>query len=336
MATKRILVVDDDALFRDFLKESLIRKSYDVDVAENGAKAVQDMGSTDYDLVLSDIRMPGMDGIEVLEKAIQLQPNARVVMITANATVANAVEAMHKGAYDYIEKGGSLDEIEVRIERALENQRLRSELQDRYSFGNMIGKSRAMEEVFDLVQTVAKSRSTVLINGESGTGKELIARAIHYNSPRKNAPYVKLNCAALPPELIESELFGHEKGSFTGAVKQAKGRFELADGGTLLLDEISEINPSLQAKLLRVLQESEFERIGSGTSIRVDVRIVATSNRNLQEEIRKGNFREDLFYRLNVIPVKMPNLREKKEDIPHLITYFVERYNKENEKRSLE
>ena len=339
MAGKRILVVDDDALFRDFLKEALDRKGYEVDVAEGGMQAVQRMEDADYDLILSDIRMPGMDGMQVLEKATRLQPDARVVLITAHATVANAVEAMHRGAYDYIEKGGALEEIEVRVERALENQalrqenlRLRTELQERYSFGNMVGKSRRMEDVFELIRTVAKSRSTVLITGESGTGKELVARAIHYNSPRRNASFIKLNCAALPQELIESELFGHEKGAFTGAIKQTKGRFELADGGTLLLDEISEIKSPLQAKLLRVLQEREFERVGSGTPIRVDVRIVATTNRNLQEAIRNREFREDLYYRLNVIPMKLPALRERKDDIANLISHFLDKYNQENDK----
>jgi DNA-binding NtrC family response regulator len=339
MAAKRILVVDDDPLFRDFLKETLVRKQHEVDLVDGGAKAIRAMEEADYDLVLSDIRMPGVGGMEVLESATKLQPSAPVILITAHATVANAVEAMLKGAYDYIEKGCSLDEIEVRVARALESQHLRqenrqlkSELQERYSFGNMVGKSRQMEETFEMVRTVAKSRSTVLITGESGTGKELVARAVHYNSTRKDSPFIKLNCAALPPELIESELFGHEKGAFTGAVKQSKGRFELADGGTLLLDEISEIAPSLQAKLLRVLQEREFERVGSGTPIKVDVRIVATTNRNLKEQIEKGVFREDLYYRLNVIPVAMASLRERKEDIPQLVNHFLAKYNNENDK----
>ena len=339
MAAKRILVVDDDPLFRDFLKEALDRKDYDAVSVEGGAQAVQEMQEAEYDLILSDIRMPGMDGMQVLQKALELQPTARVVLITAHATVANAVEAMGKGAFDYVEKGCSLEEIEVRVARALENQelkqenlRLRSELQERYSFGNMVGRSPKMEEVFELIRTVAKSRSTVLITGESGTGKELVARAIHYNSPRKGQPFIKLNCAALPQDLIESELFGHEKGSFTGAIKQAKGRFELADGGTLLLDEISEIKPPLQAKLLRVLQEREFERVGSGTSIKVDVRIVATTNRNLKEQIEKGEFREDLYYRLNVIPMHLCSLSERREDIAQLVNHFLAKYNKENEK----
>ncbi|MCZ6635114.1 MAG: sigma-54 dependent transcriptional regulator [bacterium] len=340
MATKKILVVDDDDLFRDFLKETLDRKNHDVDVAENGQTAIRRMEETPYDLILSDIRMPDIDGIQVLDRARQLQPDTPVMMITANASVQNAVEAMQKGAYDYIEKGGTLEEIEVRVERALENQllrqenqRLRSELQIRYDFGNMVGKSKAMAEIFDLIKIVAQSRSTVLINGESGTGKELVTRAIHYNSPRSAGPFIKLNCAALPQDLIESELFGHEKGAFTGAIKQTKGRFELADGGTLMLDEISEIKPPLQAKLLRVLQEREFERIGSGTSIQVDVRIVATSNRNLEEEIEKGNFREDLYYRINVIPINIPTLQDRKEDIPSLVDHFLDKYNKENNKQ---
>jgi DNA-binding NtrC family response regulator len=335
----RILVVDDDTLFREFVTETLSRKAYEVHSAENGQRAVAMMEEADYDLVLSDIRMPLMDGLQVLERTRQLQPDARVIMITAHATVASAVDAIRRGAHDYIEKPCSPDEIDVRIQNALEaqelrreNTRLQTELEGRYSFGSMVGKTRAMEEVYDLVETVAKSRSTVLITGESGTGKELVARAIHYNSPRRNRPFVKLNCAALPQDLIESELFGHEKGAFTGAVKQTKGRFELADGGTLLLDEISEIEPPLQAKLLRVLQEREFERIGSGHTIKVDVRIVATTNRNLQDEIDKGHFREDLFYRLNVIPVRMPSLRDRKADVPLLAEHFLDKYNRENGK----
>ena len=321
------------------LGEALNRKAHTVDVVESGEEAVRQMKEVEYDLVLTDIRMPGINGIQVLEKAGNLQPSAKVVMVTAHATVANAVEAMHKGAFDYIEKGCSLEEIEIRVDRALENQelrqenvRLRSELQERYSFGNMVCKSQKMEDVFELIQTVSKSRSTVMITGESGTGKELVARAIHYSSPRRNGPFIKLNCAALPQDLIESELFGHERGAFTGAVKQTKGRFELADGGTLLLDEVSEIKPPLQAKLLRVLQEREFERVGSGTPIQVDVRIVATTNRNLREWIDKGVFREDLYYRLNVIPLGISSLRERKEDIPHLINHFLDKYNLENEK----
>jgi len=281
-----------------------------------------------------------MSGLDFLERVNFTRPDSRVLMITAFGEIGNAVDAMRKGAYDYLVKGEVKgEELIVRIERALENRelrqentRLKKELGERFSFGNMVGKTKVMEELFEMVESVAQSRSTVLINGESGTGKELVARAVHHNSPRADRPFIKLNCAALPQDLIESELFGHEKGAFTGAVKQTKGRFELADTGTLLLDEISEIQPPLQAKLLRVLQEREHERIGSGITIKVDVRIVATTNRNLRDEIEKGNFREDLFYRLNVIPVQMPSLRERKADVLALAEFFLERYNNENDK----
>ncbi len=339
MTVKQILVVDDDNTFRDFVVETLIRQNYHVDAAENGQRAVVKMEEKPYDLIVSDIRMPGMDGLQVFDKARVLQPSARVIMLTAFASLEDAVELMHKGAFYYLEKPCNPDALETLVARALENQQLqqenqqlRSELKARYDFGNMVGRSKSMQEMFDHIKTVAQSRSTVLIQGESGTGKELVTRAIHYNSPRSNGPFIKLNCAALPQELIESELFGHEKGAFTGAIKQTKGRFELADGGTLLLDEISEIEPPLQAKLLRVLQEREFERIGSGIPIKIDVRVVATTNRNLQVEIEKGHFREDLFYRLNVIPIKLPPLRERKEDIPELIAHFIGKYNAENSK----
>ena len=339
MPAKQILVVDDDPTFRDFVVEVLIRQHHRVDAAENGQRAVEKMSEKGYDLIVSDIRMPGMDGLQVFEQARHLQPEARVIMLTAYASLQDAVELMHKGAFYYLEKPCSPDALELLVIRALEtqqlqkeNQHLRSELQAKYDFGNMVGKSKAMLELFDHIKTVAQSRSTVLIQGESGTGKELVTRAVHYNSPRSSGPFIKLNCAALPQELIESELFGHEKGAFTGAIKQTKGRFELADEGTLLLDEISEIEPPLQAKLLRVLQEREFERIGSGTSIKIDVRVIATTNRNLQEQIAKGLFREDLLYRLNVIPITVPPLRERKEDIPGLVAHFIDKYNKDNDK----
>ncbi|HAA77476.1 TPA: hypothetical protein DCE37_20375 [Candidatus Latescibacteria bacterium] len=339
MSKKRILIVDDDTYSRESIAAQL-DEQYEVDQAENGDQGLAKLEESDFDVILSDIRMPGMSGLDFLERVTVTRPEARVLMITAFGEIGNAVDAMRKGAYDYLIKGEVKgEELIVRIERALENQelrrentRLKSELGKRFSFGNMVGKTKVMEELFEMVESVAQSRSTVLINGESGTGKELVARAVHYNSPRANKPFIKLNCAALPQDLIESELFGHEKGAFTGAVKQVKGRFELADGGTLLLDEISEIEPPLQAKLLRVLQEREFERIGSGTTIKVDVRIVATTNRNLRDEIEKGNFREDLFYRLNVIPVQMPDLRERKSDVVHLAEFFLERYNQENDK----
>ena len=339
MAKKKILIVDDDTYSRESIAAQLDEK-YEVDQVESGESGLRKLEETDFDIILSDIRMPGMSGLEFLERVTATRPEARVLMITAFGEIGNAVDAIRKGAYDYLVKGEIKgEELIVRIERALENQelrrentRLKTELGKRFSFGNMVGKTKIMEELFEMVESVAKSRSTVLITGESGTGKELVARAVHYNSPRADRPFIKLNCAALPQDLIESELFGHEKGAFTGAFKQTKGRFELADTGTLLLDEISELQPPLQAKLLRVLQEREFERIGSGTTIKVDVRIVATTNRNLSDEIEKGNFREDLFYRLNVIPVQMPGLRERRSDIAHLAEFFLERYNDENEK----
>ena len=339
MANKRILVVDDDSYVREATEAILRSRNYDVDTAPEAKTALQKLDEGDYELILSDIRMPGMNGLELLEAARAKVPDTHIIMMTAFGTVEDAVEAMKKGAYDYIQKGTDPTEIELVVERALkyqeterENRRLRSELQDKYSFNNMIGKAHNMEQVFDLIDTVADSRATVLVTGESGTGKELVARALHYNSTRHNGPFIRLNCAALPKDLMESELFGHEKGAFTGAIKQTRGRFEMADGGTLLLDEISEIDPSLQAKLLRVLQEREFERIGSTQTIKVDVRIVATTNRDLQKEVEEGNFREDLYYRLNVIEMGLPPLRERKEDIPSLVTSFIDRFNHENSK----
>ena len=337
---KHILVVDDDSYVRESTEEILRRKGYAVDTASDGKAALAKLIESDFDLILSDIKMPGMDGIELLEAAHGKYPDIHIIMMTAFGSVDNAVEAMRKGAYDYIQKGSAdPSEIELVVERALkyqdterENKRLRSELQDKYSSNNMIGKAHSMEQVFDLIDTVADSRATVLVTGESGTGKELVARALHYYSARRTAPFIRLNCAALPKDLMESELFGHEKGAFTGAIKQNRGRFEMADGGTLLLDEISEIDPSLQAKLLRVLQEREFERIGSTQTIKVDVRIVATTNRDLQKEVEAGNFREDLYYRLNVIEMGLPPLRERKEDIPALVQNFVAKYNDENGK----
>ena len=291
--------------------------------------------------MLSDIKMPGMSGLELLDKVVPQWPELTVVLMTAYGAIDDAVRAMRNGAYNYVLKGdGSApEEMEIVVEQALkvqdterENRRLRSELRNRYSCGGMIGKSAAMVEVFDLIGTVAESRATVLVTGESGTGKELVARALHYNSLRASGPFIRLNCATLPRDLMESELFGHEKGAFTGAIRQTRGRFERAHGGTLLLDEISEIDPALQAKLLRVLQEREFERVGSGRTIEVDVRIVATTNRDLAREVEEGNFREDLYYRLNVIEIGLPPLRERLEDVPALVRSFIERFNQENDK----
>jgi DNA-binding NtrC family response regulator len=339
MANKRILVVDDDSFHREPIQIALGNSGYEVDTASNGKEALRKLEEGEFDLILSDLKMPVMNGMELLEAVRAQHAEIPLLMITAHGSIENAVEAMQKGACDYIQKPIQLEELELRVGKALadrakdsEIKRLRSELQDRYSFSNMIGKARNMEQVFDLIDTVADSRATVLVTGESGTGKELVARALHYNSPRRNAPFIRLNCAALPKELMESELFGHEKGAFTGAIKQTRGRFEMADGGTLLLDEISEIDPALQAKLLRVLQEREFERIGSTQTIKVDVRIIATTNRDLQKEVEAGHFREDLYYRLNVIEIHLPPLRERKEDVPALVRHFIAKYNADNNK----
>jgi len=337
---KKILVVDDDSLLRDFLSETLNRSGYGVDLASTGGEALEKIRKEDYDIILSDVRMPNMDGMELLKTTKDFLPDAKVVMMTAYGTVQNAVEAMKLGAFDYVMKPFSIDEIELVLKRALEhkqllleNKLLRSEVMGKYRFANIVGKSPQMQKIFELVETVADAKATALITGESGTGKELIAKAIHYNSARREGPFIRINCAALPEGLVESELFGHEKGSFTGAIRQSRGRFELADRGTLLLDEISEISLHLQGKLLRVLQEREFERVGSGIPIQVDVRIIATSNRDLDRLMEKGEFRKDLFYRLNVVPIHIPPLRERKEDIPALAQHFLKKYNLENNRQ---
>ena len=340
MTENRVLVVDDVSLLRDFLSEALNRSGCRVDSVSTGEEASEKLAEKDYDIILTDVRLPNMDGVEVLKRAKGSLPDAQVIMITAYGTVQNAVEAMKLGAFDYLLKPLSVDEIDLVIKRALdhkrlvlENKLLRSEVKEKYGFGNIVGRTPEMDKIFELVRTIADTKATVMITGESGTGKELIAKAIHYNSSRREGPFIRINCAALPEGLVESELFGHEKGSFTGAIRQSRGRFELADGGTLLLDEISEINLHLQGKLLRVLQEREFERVGSGIPIQVDVRVIATSNRDLKRWIQDGKFREDLFYRLNVVPIHIPPLRERKEDIPALAQHFLEKYNLENNRQ---
>jgi len=324
---------------REFLTESLESQKYDVDSAETGEKALDFMGGETYDVILTDLKMPRVTGMDVLKKAREKMPDCKVVVMTAYGTVENAVEAMKIGAFDYITKPFSLDEILIIVRRALqfkslevENRRLHNELDEQFGSGSIVGDSSVVRSVLEIVSTISKSRSTVLITGESGTGKELVARAVHYSSPRTDGPFVKINCAALPSELMESELFGHDKGAFTGAIRRYHGRFERADGGTLLLDEISEMSPQLQAKLLRVLQEREFEPVGSSETIKVDVRIIATTNRNLQEQIKLGEFREDLYYRLNVINIHLAPLRDRIDDIPVLAEHFLEKYNRENGK----
>jgi len=332
-----VLVIDDEQLMRDFVKETLSRAGYNVAVASDGVTGIEMLEKQPVDLVVTDLKMPQMDGLEVLRRIKTRFPGVNVVVMTAYATVETAVSALKAGAIDYIMKPFTPDEIEVVAQKAVEHRRLeeenlylRSELNEIYNFGQMIGKSEAMIAVYDQIRKVAPSRATVLICGETGTGKELVARAIHYTSPRRGKPFIKVNCAALSAGLLESELFGHEKGSFTGAHRRKIGRFELANEGTLLLDEISEMNADLQAKLLRVLQEREFERVGGTAPIGVDTRILSTTNRDLRQTVESGKFREDLFFRLNVVPIHLPPLRDRKEDIPLLLDYFLQKFGREN------
>jgi DNA-binding NtrC family response regulator len=330
----RILIVDDQDMMRDSLAQILVREGHEVVAATDGAAAVSRLGATRFDLLITDLRMPKMTGLELMAEAKRLRPDMPVVLMTAFATVQNAVEAMKLGAYDYIQKPFNGDEIKLLVDRALEHSRLRLENQAYRSMTEigtprpLIGQSAAMEEVRQKIEMVSRSNATVLIRGESGTGKEVVARAIHTASSRKDRPMLAVNCAALSENLLESELFGHEKGAFTGADKLRRGRFELADGGTLLLDEISEIAAALQAKLLRVLQESCFERVGSSLTQQVDVRVIATTNRNLERCVEEGDFRQDLFYRLNVVPVEIPPLRNRMEDIPDLCRHFIHQASK--------
>ena len=338
--TPKILVVEDDSLMQDFLKEALTKLELSVDSASSGEEALEKIQSSHYDIILSDLRMPALSGMEVLKAAKSHLPDSQVVMMTAFGTIETAVEAMKLGAFHYVTKPIKADELEIVVKKALqvnklqtENKRLKDEVEGRYRFSNIVGRSPLMQRVFEQIQTVAETNSNVLISGETGTGKEIVAKAIHFNSPRKEFPFISINCAAIPEGLIESELFGHEKGAFTGAIRTNLGRFELAHGGTILMDEISETSAALQAKLLRVLQEKQFERLGSGTPLQVDVRVIATSNRDLKDLVRQGKFREDLFYRLNVLPIHMPPLRERKEDIPLLIQFFLDRYNQQAGKK---
>ena len=334
-----VLVVDDDRYVNEYVTETVKRAGFNVGSAYSGEDALAALQKRSYDIILSDLKMPNMDGMSLLDHVKKRDPEIVVVLMTAFGTVEKAVTAIKKGAYDFLLKPVSPDAVEHILQRITEILRLKDEnrlmrLDLAHKFQDMIGKSKIMKEIFDLVQSVAQARSTVMITGDSGTGKEMVARAIHYSSNRKDGPFVKLNCAALPENLVEAELFGHEKGAFTDAKKSRRGRFELADGGTLLLDEISEMPINLQSKLLRVLQEREFERVGSTDTVTVDVRVIATSNRDLNEQITSGKFREDLFYRLNVIPIPLPNLRDRKEDIPLLADHFVAKYARENNKKT--
>lgn len=340
MAKKSILIADDDSIIRETVREALdMREDFEVCVAKNGDEASSMIGERFFDLVLTDLKMPGMTGIELLDQIKEKTPETSVIVMTAFGSVDTAVDAMKKGAFDYLTKPFSVDELEIVVDKALkhrqvvfENRYLREEINYEYNFGHIVGKSEAMDPIYDIVSKVARSDATVLIQGPSGTGKELIARAVHQNSLRKDGPFIKINCAALASNLLESELFGHEKGAFTNAINRKPGRFELAHGGTLLLDEVSEMEVALQAKLLRVLQEGEFDRVGGTQTIKTDVRIIATTNRDLLDEIKSNSFREDLYYRLNVIPIKLPSLAERKGDIELLTRHFIDKYSRKNGK----
>jgi DNA-binding NtrC family response regulator len=339
MPRDRILIVDDEANARTALAELLRDEGYAVETAADGFKALPKLDDFAPDVVVTDLKMPGLSGLELMEKVRERDPSCVVIVMTAFGAIETAVEAMRKGAADYLTKPVNVEELSLVLGRELERKRLRAEagelrqrLSERHRIANIIGVSQPMQQVFDTVLQVAPSRATVLITGESGTGKELIAAALHEHSPRAKGPFVKLHCAALAESLLESELFGHERGSFTGAAGRREGRFEQAHGGTLFLDEIGEIPPATQVKLLRVLQEHEFERVGGNQTIKVDVRIVAATNRNLLQRVREGHFREDLYYRLNVVAIEMPALRQRPSDIPLLAAHFLGRYVRENGK----
>ncbi len=335
-----ILVVDDEEIVRESLVEWLREEGYRAEAASDGFEALEKLKERPWDIALVDLKMPRMDGIELLEKIKEQSPDTHVVIFTAYATVHTAVQAIKKGAYDYLVKPLDPEEVSLLIERLLQSRELarevsylRKELKKRYRFHDLVSKSPKMQQIFEFARTVAKSNSNILILGESGTGKELLARAIHNESPRANGPFVAVSCVAIPDTLLESELFGHEKGAFTDAITQKKGKFELAHGGTLFLDEIGDISPKMQLALLRVLEEKEFTRVGGTKPIRVDVRIIAATNRNLQKAVEEGRFREDLYYRLNVITIQLPPLRERKEDIPLLVQHFIEKFNIQMGKR---
>jgi two-component system NtrC family response regulator len=332
-----VLIVDDERNYLAVLEELLSEEGYQVITAEGAKSGLECIEENDLDVVITDMKMPGMDGMEFMERIRLRQPDLPVIMMTAFGSVEKAVEAMRKGAFDYILKPFKNEQLKLTIGKAIghyqlvrQNRQLARELQGKYHFGNIIGKSAQMQRIFELIEKVAPTKATVLITGDSGTGKELIARAIHYNSPRKERPFISVNCGALPETLLESELFGHERGAFSGAVSQRKGRFELAHEGTLFLDEISEMSAPLQVKLLRILQEMEFERVGGSHTLKVDVRVVAASNRNLKEESASGRFRSDLYYRLNVVHVQLPSLRERKDDLPLLVNHFLAKNSQEN------
>ncbi len=332
----KVLVIDDDVKMLELLRKVLSKRGYVVDISSKPKEAIEKFVRDGFDIVVTDINMPEMSGLEVLKQVKTTSPDTIVIMITAFATVSSAVESMKLGAYDYIVKPFNIEEFVLIIDRASEQillkkevELLRKEIQQRYSFGNIIGKSPQMQKVFQLIKQVANTNSNVIIYGKSGTGKELVAKAIHYNSPRKDKPFVAVNCSAIPESLLESELFGHEKGAFTGAVSSRKGLFEEANGGTIFLDEVGDMSLAMQAKLLRVIEDKEIRAVGSDKPRKIDVRIIAATHKDLEKAVKEGTFREDLFYRLNVIPIYLPELRERVEDIPLLVEYFLRKYGEE-------
>ncbi len=335
----RILVVDDEDSIREFLEIMLKKENYEVTTAEDGLRAKEILTKKSFDMVISDLQMPNMTGIELLKHVKESYPDIVFMLITAFGTTESAVDAMKMGAYDYVTKPFKIDEVRLNIANALRSKSLetevrilKKELVKEYSFQNMIGNSAPMHAVFDLIKRVSSAPTNVLITGESGTGKEVVAKAIHYNGPLKDRPFVTVNCGAIPENLMESEMFGHKKGSFTGAIADKVGLFEVADGGTLFLDEIGELPASIQVKLLRAIQERIIRRVGATDDMKIEVRIIAATNRNLEDMVAKGTFRQDLFYRLNVIGIRTPALRERQEDIPILAQHFLAKYNEKMNK----
>ena len=328
-----VLIVDDEKNYPLILRAVLEEEGFEALTAYSGEEALTVLKNSDIDLVLTDMKMPSLDGIELLERIKEKDPELPVIMMTAHGTVEKAVEAMQKGAYNYILKPFDNERLIIYVNKAIqmyrvikENRRLRETVKSQYSFGNIIGKSSKMQDIFELIYKVAPATASILIEGESGTGKDLVAKSIHYNSPRRDYPFIAINCSALAENLLESELFGHEKGAFTGAVATKKGRFELAEGGTLFLDEIGELSSSLQVKLLRVLQDKIFERVGGMRQVAVNFRLITATNKRLREEVQKGHFREDLYYRLNVVYIDLPPLRQRSEDLRLLVDHFIDKY----------
>ncbi len=331
-----ILIVDDERSIRDSLEVVLQEEGYGTAVASTGKEALKHAEEQSFDVIITDLKMPEMDGMELLRKCRKMCPQTFIIIITAHGSLESAIQALRIGAYDYILKPFDFDDVLLKIRRMLrhkelirENQILRQEIEEKFDFSNIIGQSAGMKQVFRLIEKVAKTKGNVLITGKSGTGKELVAKAIHYNSERAGKPFVAINCGAIVDTLLESEFFGHKKGSFTGAVRDKDGHFKLANGGTLFLDEIGDIPLHLQVKLLRAIEESEILPVGGTATIKTDIRIIAATNRNLLDEIEAGRFRDDLYYRLNVVEIKLPSLSERREDIPLLVEHFIKKYNKE-------